>query len=290
MKNVMSFMPATGKGFSVNTGNASDIKLSDKAVEALAHANQAVNSAMFALERLEQEREEWEGKELAASRARLYSLLTDCYSFYITMKTDGQTAVREQSSKALALFIATRGYVFTPTTHDMTRVVKAVFGVDRRRVSAYSLALRAALEGGERKADGKATAVAAADLAQWLENKGGVEEVRLGSKNTGLTATQRAEVAKEALKTSVLMTLKPDSQTMTFGTDDIDRTVLLVATYRPNGELEISTVVKHETAVRSALAAHFTADKEAVIAAAQRNLVVAEMPGALTQALNATSV
>jgi hypothetical protein len=205
------------------------------------------------------------------------------------MKTDERTAVREQSSKALGLFIATRGYMFTPTTHDMTRVVKAVFGVDRRRVSAYSLALRAALEGGERTANGKATAVSVAELAQWLEDKGGVEEVRLGSKNTGLTASQRAEVAKEALKTSVLMTLKPDSQTMVFGTDDIDRTVLLVATYRPNGELEISTVVKHETAVRSALAAHFTADKAGVMAAAEKNLTALDVSGAIAQALNATT-
>jgi hypothetical protein len=289
MKNVMSFVPATAMGFSVNKGDTSTFKLSDKAAQALLQANQAVNSAMFTLERLEHEREQWEGKELAASRARLYSLLTDCYSFYITMKTDRQATVREQLREALGLFISSRNYGFTPTTHDMTRVVKAVFGVDRRRVSAYSLALRAALEGGERTADGKATAVSAADLAQWLEDKGGVEEVRLGSKNTGFTATQRAEVAREALKTSVLMTLKPDSKGMAFGTDDIDRTVLLVATYRPNGELEISTVVKHETAVRSALAAHFTADKEAVMAAAQRNLSMPELAGAITQALDATA-
>jgi len=288
MVNLIENVANEATGLGINN-SVSAFKLSEKATQALLQANQAVNSAVFTLERLEQEREQWEGKELAASRARLYALLTECYSFYLTMKTDERTAVREQSSKALGLFIATRGYMFTPTTHDMTRVVKAVFGVDRRRVSAYSLALRAALEGGQRTANGKATAVSVADLAQWLEDKGGVEEVRLGSKNTGLTTTQRAEVAKEALKTSVLMTLKPDSQTMAFGTDDIDRTVLLVATYRPSGELEISTVVKHETAVRSALAAHFTADKAAVMAAAERNLTALDVSGAIAQALNATT-
>jgi len=288
MVNLIETVANEATGLGINNSESA-FKLSEKATQALLQANRAVNSAVFTLERLEQEREQWEGKELAASRARLYALLTECYSFYLTMKTDKRAAVREQSSKALGLFIATRGYVFTATTHDMTRVVKAVFGVDRRRVSAYSLALRAALEGGQRTADGKATAVAAADLAQWLEDKGGVEEVRLGSKNKGLTTTQRAEVAKEALKTSVLMTLKPDSQALAFGTDDIDRTVLLVATYRPNGELEISTVVKHESAVRSALAAHFTADKAGVMAAAERNLTALDVSGAIAQALNATT-
>lgn len=289
MNAVMSLMSAAPVATTVVSNDTTPVKISEAATRALVAANQAVNSAVFTLERLEQEREEWEGKELAASRARLYSLLTDCYSFYLALKTDKRPAIREQLSKGLAVFIETRGYTFTPTTHDMTRVVKAVFGVDRRRVSAYSLALRAALDGGAKTADGKSTPVAATDLAQWLENKGGVEEVRLGSKNAGFTAKQRAEVAKVALKTSVLMCIKPDNKTMTFGTDDIDKTVLLVATYRPNGELEVSAVVTHDTAVRAALAAHYTVNKEAVVAAAEKTLAEPDLPDAITQALNATA-
>lgn len=289
MNAVMSLMSAAPVATTVVSHDTNPVKISEAATRALLAANLPVNSAVFTLERLEQEREEWEGKELAASRARLYSLLTDCYEFYLTLKTDKRAVVREQLGKGLAIFIETRGYTFTPTTHDMTRVVKAVFGVDRRRVSAYSLALRAALDGGAKTADGKSTPVAAADLAQWLEDKGGVEEVRLGSKNTGLTVKERAEVAKVALKTNVLMSIKPDGKTMAFGTDDMDKTVLLVATYRPNGELEVSAVVKHDTAVRAALAAHYTVNKEAVVAAAEQNLAEPELPDAITQALNATA-
>jgi hypothetical protein len=282
-------MSAAPVAATVVSNDTTSVKISEAATRALVAANQAVNSAVFTLERLEQQREEWEGKELAASRARLYSLLTDCYSFYLTLKTDKRAVIREQLSKGLAVFIETRGYTFTPTTHDMTRVVKAVFGVDRRRVSAYSLALRAALDSGVKTADGKTAPVAAADLAQWLEDKGGVEEVRLGSKNTGLTTKQRADVAKEALKTSILMSIKPDNKTMTFGTEDMDKTVLLVATYRPNGELEVSAVVTHDTAVRAALAAHYTVNKQAVVAAAEQNLAEPQLPDAITQALEATA-
>ena len=85
------------------------------------------------------------------------------------------------------------------------------------------------------------------------------------------------------------MSIKPDGKTMAFGTDDMDKTVLLVATYRPNGELEVSAVVKHDTAVRAALAAHFTVNKEAVVAAAEQNLAEPHLPDAITQALNATA-
>ncbi|NDD15306.1 MAG: hypothetical protein EB072_22380 [Betaproteobacteria bacterium] len=77
-------------------------------------------------------------------------------------------------------------------------------------------------------------------------------------------------MAQAALKDAVLMRIKPDPKTMPFGVDDTDRTVLLVAVYRPTGELEVSTVVKSDTAVRAALAAHYSADKEAVLAAAQK--------------------
>jgi len=48
-------------------------------------------------------------------------------------------------------------------------------------------ALRTALAGGAKDAQGKQQPVPAADLAVWLEQPGGVEEVRMGSKNAGVT-------------------------------------------------------------------------------------------------------
>ena len=37
---------------------------------------------------------------------------------------------------------------------------------------------------------------------------------------------------------------------------------VLVATYRPNGELDISAVVKNDAAVRAALAAYYSKNKD----------------------------
>jgi hypothetical protein len=62
------------------------------------------NKAIFILERLEDERVKWEKNELAASRQRLYGMLTDCYEFYLTMKTDKNGDVREQMKKGLETF------------------------------------------------------------------------------------------------------------------------------------------------------------------------------------------
>ena len=222
------------------------------------------NKAIFILERLEEERLKWEKNELAASRQRLYGMLTDCYEFYLTMKTDKCADVREQMKKGLETFVQVRRYIFQSTSHDMNKIVKSVFGLDRRRVSAYSLALRAALKAGGVNAEGKENAISKEELAGWIERNGGIEEIRLGSKNQGVSLKVRAETAKEAIQNKALITIKPDPMTMSFDTNDSDKMMLLVATYRPTGDLEISAVVKSDTAVRAALAAHYAANKKAI--------------------------
>ena len=226
------------------------------------------NKAIFTLERLEEERLKWEKNEQAASRQRLYGMLTDCYEFYLTMKTDTRADVREQMKKGLETFVQVRGYVFQSTSHDMNKIVKSVFGLDRRRVSAYSLALRAALKAGGFDNAGKEMALSKNELAGWIERKGGIEEIRLGSKNQGLSLKVRADTAKQAIQNKPLMTVKPDPKVISFDTNDSDKMMLLVATYRPTGDLEISAVVKSDTAVRAALAAHYAVNKEEIAKAA----------------------
>jgi hypothetical protein len=100
--------------------------------------------------------------------------------------------------------------------------------------------------------------------------KGGVEEVRLGSRNQGMTATQRAGVAKTALKSSSLTTMKLDPRSVAFDTNDADKMMVLVVTYRPTGELEVNAVVKSDTAVNAALASYYSANKDAVTQAANQ--------------------
>jgi hypothetical protein len=273
-------------GLMINTANDNNVLLSKAAESALAQTNRVVNSAMFALEQLETQREQWESTEMAAAHQRLYVLLTACYDYYLKMKVESGQMVREHYKKALDTFIDMRGYrTHSGVTHDMNKVVKAVFGCDRKRVSAYAKALRAALVAGKKDAQGRGTPLTAGQVSAWIAEQGGIEEIRLGSKNSGLTAKQRAEVAATALKSSVLMTVKPNARVMPFSVDDNDKTVLLLAVYRPTGELEVSAVVKNDTAVRAALAAHFNADKGAVLEAAETALKDGEVETATAIAM-----
>lgn len=201
------------------------------------------------LKSLETARISWETVELAQSNNRLYSILQQVYSFYLVMKQDESKDVRKEKQAALDAFIEEHGYVnsFGATTHDMTRVVKCVFGVDRRRVSAYSIALREALR----------QEVSASDLIVFLQENGGVEQIRMGGTKP-LSATKRAQLVKAEVSEAVISTVKFDAAVVKANADWVDKQVVFVATYLPTGEFEVNAVVRHDGAVNTALAAYYT--------------------------------
>ena len=204
-------------------------------------------SSVEQLKSLETARISWENTELAASNNRLYSILQQAYQFYLVMKRNPGESARKDKLAAMEAFIAERGYTFTPSTHDMTRVVKCVFGVDRRRVSAYSIALREALR----------QDVAAEDLVEFLEQNGGVEQIRLGGTKP-LSVTKRAELGKTVVGDASLGTIEFDSAVFKAEEDWVDKQVVLLATCLSNGQLEVNAVIRHDGAVNLALAAHFS--------------------------------
>lgn len=201
------------------------------------------------LKSLETARISWETTELAQSNNRLYSILQQAYSFYLVMKQDESKDVRKEKQAALDAFIEEHGYTnsFGATTHDMTRVIKCVFGVNRRRVSAYSIALREALR----------QEVGASDLIAFLEQNGGVEQIRMGGTKP-LSATKRAELVKAEVSEAVISTVKFDAEAVKANADWVDKQVVFVATYLPTGEFEVNAVVRHDGAVNTALAAYYT--------------------------------
>ena len=214
-------------------------------------------SAFEQLKSLESARISWETVELAQSNNRLYGILKQAYSFYLVMKQDTDKEVRKAKLEAMEAFIADKGYTnsFGATTHDMTRVVKCVFGVDRRRVSAYSIALREALR----------QEVGADDLVAFLQENGGVEQIRMGGTKP-LSATKRAALVKAEVSEAVLNTVKFDASVVSANADWVDKQVVFVATYLPTGEFEVNAVIRHDGAVNTALAAYYSS-KQAKIRA-----------------------
>lgn len=207
---------------------------------------------------MEQARMSWETTELAASNKRLYSILKDAYDYYLVMKKNPNEETRKQHATEVDKFIAQRKYEFMPSTHDMTRVVKCVFGVDRRRVSDYSIALREALR----------QQIAAEDLVAFIEVNGGVEQIRMGGSKP-LSVTKRAEMAAAEVRSTELGKLKFDPKLMPVDADWTDKQVVIVATYLPTGEFQANAVIRHDSAVNAALAAYYSQQQAKVRVAAK---------------------
>ena len=240
----------------IETNYSSSVVLNDKQTEVLeSETNVGVVSAIFILDRISNERESWEQNEYAASRKRLYELLTQCYDYYITMKLGSDKVIRGEYKKALNDFCASRGYNFNSKTHDMHRVVKAVFGgSDRRRISAYAQALIIALSSGGTNDKGESISVLVSDLASWVEAQGGIEEIRTGSKNNGMTLKEQAEVASKMLdEKNAMTTIDADFKIYGLDSNDSDKQMLLVVTYRNSGQFEINAIVKDQSALNEAL-------------------------------------
>lgn len=244
-------IPASSSTAVVTNSSFNFSKLGDKAKIVVSNKIYAADVKPFdELVSMETARVSWETTELAHSNNRLYSILEKAYRFYLVMKRDENEDLRQSQKNAMEQFIAQRGYTFMPSTHDMTRVVKCVFGLERRRVSAYSIALREALR----------QQIEAINLIEFLQQNGGVEQIRMGGTKP-LSTAKRAELARTELITNVIGTIAINKELIQADDDWADKQVVLVATYRPNGELELTSVIRHDGAVNTALAAAYSQAK-----------------------------
>lgn len=233
----------------IKLGDNANFKLDEKTT---------ISTPLQRLQSMELESRNWEITELAASNKRLYSILADAYSYYQTLKNHSNKIIRNQYASDLNRFITERKYIFTPTSHDMIRVVKCVFGADRRRVSAYSIALREALR---QKVDAK-------DLALFIEQNGGVEQIRLGGTKP-LSAKIRAEKVMSEVLSADLGMIKFDDRLVRTDADWADKQVVIVATYLSTGQFQANAVIRHDTAVNAALATYFSQQQASVRAVAK---------------------
>lgn len=205
------------------------------------------------LSAMEKARITWEGNELAASNKRLYSILQSAYRYYLEWKNNPIKESRKARADELEKFMIDRNYPTLSNSHDMNRVVKCVFGVDRRRVSAYSIALREALR----------QSVAADDLIAFIEKNEGVEQIRLGGTKPLSIKTRADHVKKEVLSSDLGM-ITFDDMVFAGDPDWTDKQVVIVATYLPTGEFQANAVLRDESAVNAALAAHYSQQKTQV--------------------------
>lgn len=203
------------------------------------------------LTNLETERETWEQGVYRTSNLALYAVLAQC----LAIAQADTPELAKQRNAGLEAFYKLRGYSYKKDAPPATRVVKAVFGnVDRRRLSTYSLVLREAIK----------QKVLATQLADWIEQNGGIQEIRLSQSATFVKPAAKVELARQAFDTlPELACVKSEALTQFADGDSIGECCVLIAEQAANGSFVVRGLTRVSGAVNAAFAALYAEQKKA---------------------------
>lgn len=196
------------------------------------------------------ERKVWQHGAFVKSNMELYALLGKCYAFYFDLRGNDKDA--KAARAVLNAELAEKAYSFSEGTHGLTRLVKYVFeGVDRRRVSAYSLVLREALAQGI-KADG---------IPAFITAGGGVEEIRRSKSKTAKTPKQKAALGKEAVAKQELATFSSDTLAVLAlqAGKSVGDDLVAVLTQQADGSFVVKALVSSKTVLSAAMVSAYSA-------------------------------
>lgn len=238
-----------------------------------------------ALEQLMLEREQWEDNAYRTSNEQLYALLQRCYQLYKSM--EGSSKMAAAMRKELDDYCGVKGYRFLKTTHSLTKIVKCVFGdtrIERRRVSTYSLVLRAALQ----------KEVKPTQVADFIRNSGGIEEIRLAKSPTAISPKEKAKRIVSTVAARELGRLEGEALKALFNdAGKIDTNTVLIGTWQADGSIVVRAVVESDTVLTAALASYYSANKDEVKVATEQQIeqdAQAEVRKAIEEAVAAAEL
>lgn len=209
-----------------------------------------VATAVHQLFSMEAKRVDWENGLYRTSNQALYQLMGECLA-YCGELTVGQAKLRND---ALQAFYKERGYRYKSDMPLVTRVVRAVFGdVNRRRISTYSLVLRQAQKEN----------VAYADLPTWIEERGGIQEIRLSRNSTFISPTEKITIGKTYFESMAdLGAVKSEQLSLEANSDFIGNACILLAQQEASNSYTIRAVIRSQAAINAAYAALYSKEKE----------------------------
>ncbi|WP_353427256.1 hypothetical protein NHB34_08755 [Polynucleobacter sp. MWH-UH19D] len=241
--------------------NISSVVLNDK--------DEAIKPANLELRSMEAKRIYWEDGAFRTSNQALYQVLAEClvYSGELTV------SMAKLRNAALANFYKERGYKYKEDTPLVTRVVRAVFGdIDRRRISTYSLVLRQAQKEN----------ISCNNLASWIEERGGIQEIRLSRSPSFISASQKASVGKMYFEG------KPDlgvvqSEFLSVEADPgfIGQACVLLAEQQADGSFSVRAVIRNPSALNAAYSALYAKQKTSIAKAEAEVAAANDADGAL---------
>ena len=201
------------------------------------------------IEQLVADREKWETTTYKNSNDQLYGLLQRCYQVYMDGRKSKPANLFMQTS--IDSYMKAHGIKASSGTHMLNKIVKCVFGADRRRVSAYGIALRVALQ----------DKVKPSELPQYIRDKGGVEELRLAKAPNAMTQTQKAETGAKWVESSQVCSVQHEDLSQSVDAAQIGCQHVLIVTQEADGSFMVNALVSNAGVVKAALAAYYNQTK-----------------------------
>ena len=254
----------------VETTVTNNVVLNDKPASASDKSHVAINAGKL-LTAMEANRISWEQGAYRTSNLELYNVLAECLMFA------GELPVAEskQRSAALETFFKERGYKYKKDSHIIARVVRAVFGnIDRRRISTYVLVLRQAQK----------SKVEPTQLAQWIEDGGGIQEIKLARSATFVSPTAKASIAKtDFANLPALAIAKSEQLSQLADAGFVGEDCVLIAEQMTDGGFAIRALVRKEGAVKAAFTALYGDIKSQQVAVKKEVIAANDADGAIAK-------
>lgn len=203
---------------------------------------------------LEVRRKEVEGGIFRRAHRAVHLLLADCLAL---AQLDDSLDPEQSRDRALDIFLSARQLSIKKGEPIFSKAISAVFGeLHRSRVSTYRTVLKAASQAG----------ISAAELPAWIEQQGGLQEVRLSSAGTGGTSSsEMASLTLEyLLDKGSLYALQNDALSKQLTIESNGKEVVLVATKQRDGTLMVHAAIEDVNCVKKAIEAFQRKNQEAI--------------------------
>jgi len=258
-----------------------DIHMSD-VKEYQLEINKVVSTLKTNLRKLRSDATHWQNTQFKTANESLYSMFAELYSLYEKCKDNIDDDVETQVRKYLKEACNRKNVTFKATKPTLQALlVKYAFddGVfaDNKRISAYVRVFTLCTTLDE---------VSSSNIATWIAERGGIENVRQSNTANSLTVEERSTEGMKVLQSAVEQSSFENDLTSANAATKTDEVVLLVGIQQADGSVSIrhtiyaeeaNSSIKGKTAIKNALANVYSKHKEAEEKAKKKNETEAKL-------------
>lgn len=228
-----------------------------------------VNSFQNELQAIKNTATDWYNIEYTNSNTKLYSVFAKLYTLYETC-TDTTTDANKQKSKWLKEQCEKKGVQFGKKPIIQKLLINYAFFVEgveytkqQKRISSYVRVFTTATATDDVRAN---------NIADWIVDNGGIENIRQQTSPSAMTKEQRIEEGTKLLNRFETIGTVSNDKTTQYASNKADEVVLLVGVLKADGsvavkhtifEKEDNSNIKGSTVIKTALCNVYSKHKEA---------------------------